>query len=1185
MVPARGFTPYAAEFAEAYATYPHVPRGILEAVAWTNTRVRHLVPTQEAASCAGLPPRYGVMGLVADGRGWFHNNLSMVSLLSGKSVQSIIATPRTQILAYAATFDYLMRNAELDPATPEEAIPVLEALSELPGGNTTANFALQSHLYSVLSFLNQAEPQARFGFPAYQIDLAAVFGAENLRILRASRVTITGEEIQAAKARFQPLPVSEASVDYPPALWDPAATCNYSSRNGTPVSAVTIHTVQGSYAGAISWFKNCAASVSAHYVIRSSDGQVTQMVLEADKAWHVGTENPYTIGIENEGYVADPAWYTNALYASVVDLVQDIANSGYGIDLRKTWYGAPTAGLQVLGTNCYKIKGHQHYPNQTHVDPGINWDWDRFYRMLNGPLSPNPLTACSGTLSDPGGSGNYSNQERAGWQIAPTNAQSVTLTFTAFDTEAGYDYLYIYDGADANGQFLGRFDGNAIPGPFTAQSGTFFLEFRSDCATTRPGWSANWTCSTVAPGCAPPSGLAVSGLNPFGATLNWSPATGASSYEVRLRHSLESTWTSYPANSSPEVITGLKASSLYYWQVRTLCGASASSWAGGELQTPAAGDHTSTLCSGAFRDSGGDLAHYRNGESYRYTIDPPGSGAVTLSFTSFDLENNFDFLYLYDGANTAAPLIGTYTGGNSPGTVTSSGGAMTVRFVSDSWTTRAGWEANWSCNSTLAPTTAIATLNAWYATDFPATFTDTDNSNTGIDLRFYQALEYDGTAWGANRDNGFAFETFDGGFPNWTMQAGNYYILNNALHQTDTLVTNSNVYLDVAQNAAEGPWLYTFSARLWPGAAATNRRLGLHILADAPTASQRGNSYLIWFRGDNQTVEIYETINNVLNLRVQQPVTLGNFVWYEIKVAYDPGTGRIDVYQEQDLVATWTDPSPLSSGGYISLRTNQAHCDFENVRVWKRRDNPQTILIGPQSSNDCRYESPDSLTWAGQLHAIARDGAHNWSNSDLKNFKIDWTPPSDPSVADGLGSDIDTTFSNNTLSANWTTAMDLNSGILRYEYAIGTTPGATDVAGWTSIGKVNAVSVTGLSLLHNQIYFVTVRALNLAQLPSNSISSDGQLVWAPVTQVPEPFAELFRMYPVPSRDILYFESDFSGAVTLRLYDAFGRRIRFWSAVESGRKALDLSTVAAGVYTLEISVPDGRRIGRKVVIQR
>ena len=46
-----------------------------------------------------------------------------------------------------------------------------------------------------------------------------------------------------------------ASTDYPPAIWNPAARCNYSARTAA-VSHVTVHTTQGSYAGSISWFQN-----------------------------------------------------------------------------------------------------------------------------------------------------------------------------------------------------------------------------------------------------------------------------------------------------------------------------------------------------------------------------------------------------------------------------------------------------------------------------------------------------------------------------------------------------------------------------------------------------------------------------------------------------------------------------------------------------------------------------------------------------------------------------------------------------------------------------------------------------------------------------------------------------------------------------------------------------------------
>ena len=76
---------YASYFEEAYALYPDLPRGILEAVAWTNTRMRHVQPAQESPSCMGLPAYYGVMGMVADGKGHFRENLYQIASLAQAS--------------------------------------------------------------------------------------------------------------------------------------------------------------------------------------------------------------------------------------------------------------------------------------------------------------------------------------------------------------------------------------------------------------------------------------------------------------------------------------------------------------------------------------------------------------------------------------------------------------------------------------------------------------------------------------------------------------------------------------------------------------------------------------------------------------------------------------------------------------------------------------------------------------------------------------------------------------------------------------------------------------------------------------------------------------------------------------------------------------------------------------------
>jgi len=94
-------------------------------------------------------------------------------------------------------------------------------------------------------------------------------------------------------------------------------------------------------------------------------------------------------------------------------------------------------------------------------------------------------------------------------------------------------------------------------------------------------------------------------------------------------------------------------------------------------------------------------------------------------------------------------------------------------------------------------------------------------------------------------------------------------------------------------------------------------------------------------------------------------------------------------------------------------------------------------------------------------------------------------------VNDGTGSDIDTATSSTQLSANWSPSSDPESGIARYWYAVGTSPGATNTVNWTSAGATTAVTVTGLSLVNNQKYYFTVKAENGVGLMSAPVSSDG----------------------------------------------------------------------------------------------
>lgn len=494
---------YASYFEEAYQLYPAIPKGILEAVAYTHTHMRHIKPAQEAPSCIGLPASYGIMGLVADGQGYFKNNLNYIAQESRYTVEQIKNSARYQILAYAAVYHQSLQKFEIKQQSIAAQLPVLIHLSELPTGEESENrlfenYALQTQLYGILDFLNQKKYQSQYRFPARNIEMKAIFGEQNYRILSSPRVLMKDASIETEEGEtFDERQLM--SMDYPPAIWDPADNSNYGSRNGTAITAVTIHTIQGSYAGAISWFKNPVSNVSAHYVIRSSDGQVTQMVLEADRAFHVGNSNPFTIGFEHEGYVDDASWYTDAMYESSADIVRDIVDSGYGINPLRSYHGAACGGSSntcQLG-GCIKVKGHQHYPSQTHTDPGLNWDWIKYYNLINQDTPVTTEMTESGTACDSGGSiGSYGDDERTLFRISPPNAISITLDFTAFDLELNWDYLTIYEGGTVDDPVVGTYTGTNSPGNMTFYSESVLVEFRSDCATINPGYCFDWSAVT-----------------------------------------------------------------------------------------------------------------------------------------------------------------------------------------------------------------------------------------------------------------------------------------------------------------------------------------------------------------------------------------------------------------------------------------------------------------------------------------------------------------------------------------------------------------------------------------------------------------------------------------------------------------------------------------------------------------
>jgi len=137
---------------------------------------------------------------------------------------------------------------------------------------------------------------------------------------------------------------------------------------------------------------------------------------------------------------------------------------------------------------------------------------------------------------------------------------------------------------------------------------------------------------------------------------------------------------------------------------------------------------TVTTCPGNFYDTGGETGVYQNSENITETFYPSSAGnMIRFTFSSFETESGYDYLKIYNGTSTSAPLIGTYHGTTGPGIVTASNasGALTFNFTSDGSVTKAGWSASISCyNSNIPPVAEFTASSTSPPANSTVTFTD-----------------------------------------------------------------------------------------------------------------------------------------------------------------------------------------------------------------------------------------------------------------------------------------------------------------------------------------------------------------------------------------------------------------------------------------------------------------------------
>lgn len=127
------------------------------------------------------------------------------------------------------------------------------------------------------------------------------------------------------------------------------------------VRGLVIHIAVGSYEGTISWCRNPASDVSAHFVV-ARDGRIAQVVDTDVTAWTQRAGNGHWLSVEFEGYPTSPL--TAAQVDACARLFARVCQV-YGVPVKAT--GSPTGrglGHHSMGAEHGVDWGHDQCPGE-----------------------------------------------------------------------------------------------------------------------------------------------------------------------------------------------------------------------------------------------------------------------------------------------------------------------------------------------------------------------------------------------------------------------------------------------------------------------------------------------------------------------------------------------------------------------------------------------------------------------------------------------------------------------------------------------------------------------------------------------------------------------------------------------------------------------------------------------------
>lgn len=368
-------TPLDTLFARAASEFG-VPASLLKAIGFVETRWQ-MVEGQE--EFPGVAPAFGLMGLRGE-------RLERGAALAGLDADVVRTDPEANIRAAAALLSSYADQFGIDRGDLGAWAPVVALYSGID-----SEAGRQSYVHNDV-------------YDALRDGAVAISPKGPLATLMPIRVEPDYPATQIG--------IQAVAPDYPYGIWRPSP--NYNNRPAGDIGIahmVIIHTCEGAYSGCWSWLTNPSSGVSAHYVVKEDGSEISQLVRETHRAWHIAatydcslngghdcwrngySSNHFTIGIEHGGYASQSSWPTSQIDASA-RLVCDITRD------------------RSIPRDKYHILGHAQLQPYNRTDPGRNWPWTDYYNRIN--------SHCQGSTIIVDSNNSNNNQSQARMEVSST---------------------------------------------------------------------------------------------------------------------------------------------------------------------------------------------------------------------------------------------------------------------------------------------------------------------------------------------------------------------------------------------------------------------------------------------------------------------------------------------------------------------------------------------------------------------------------------------------------------------------------------------------------------------------------------------------------------------------------------------------------------------------------------------